>query len=87
HLFESPARNSRAFVVLGAVIFPSKKDHSRWSVVQRLRHLYQSGKLTDQVYPPSRAHFGDSFGAIQKPILCIADFGDDVVVISKILIG
>ncbi|WP_219587449.1 hypothetical protein, partial [Vibrio parahaemolyticus] len=48
---------------------------------------YQSGKLTGQVYPSSRAYFGDALGAIQKPILCIADFGDDVVVISKILIG
>ncbi|WP_439333941.1 hypothetical protein, partial [Vibrio parahaemolyticus] len=51
------------------------------------RGLSQSGKLTGQVYPSSRRYFGDSFGAIQKPILCIADFGDDVVVINKILIG
>ncbi|WP_373272777.1 hypothetical protein, partial [Vibrio parahaemolyticus] len=28
HLFESPARNSRAFVILGAVIFPSKRSHT-----------------------------------------------------------
>ncbi|WP_229626542.1 hypothetical protein, partial [Vibrio parahaemolyticus] len=48
---------------------------------------YQSGKLTGQVYPSSRAYFGDSFGAIQKPIPCIADFGDDVVVTRKRLVG
>ncbi|WP_219583783.1 hypothetical protein, partial [Vibrio parahaemolyticus] len=48
---------------------------------------YQSGKLTGQVYPLLRMHFSDSFGAIQKPISCIADFGDDVVVISKRLVG
>ncbi|MFW1142074.1 hypothetical protein ACEV8V_25995, partial [Vibrio parahaemolyticus] len=51
------------------------------------RGLSQSGKLTGQVYPSSRRYFGDSFGAIQKTIPCITDFGDDVVVISKILIG
>ncbi|MDL2013562.1 hypothetical protein, partial [Vibrio parahaemolyticus] len=49
--------------------------------------LSQSGKLTGQVYPSSRRHFGDSFGAIQKPISCITDFGDDVVVTRKRLVG
>ncbi|WP_373897090.1 hypothetical protein, partial [Vibrio parahaemolyticus] len=48
---------------------------------------YQSGKLTGQVYPSSRAYLGDSFGAIQKPISCITDFGDDVVVIRKRLVA
>ncbi|HHC6640124.1 TPA: hypothetical protein ACN397_004010, partial [Vibrio parahaemolyticus] len=50
---------------------------------------YQSRKLTGQVYPSyrARAYFDDSFGAIQKSISCIADFGDDVVVISKRLVG
>ncbi|WP_219623878.1 hypothetical protein, partial [Vibrio parahaemolyticus] len=48
---------------------------------------YQSGKLTGQVYPSSRRHFGDSFGAIQKTIPCITDFGDDVVVIRKRLVA
>ncbi|WP_373366506.1 hypothetical protein, partial [Vibrio parahaemolyticus] len=48
---------------------------------------YQSGKLTGQVYPSSRAYFGDSFGAIQKTIPCITDFGDDAVVISKRLVA
>ncbi|WP_229650657.1 hypothetical protein, partial [Vibrio parahaemolyticus] len=51
------------------------------------RGLSQSGKLTGQVYPSSRRHFGDSFGAIQKPISCITDFGDDAVVISKRLVA
>ncbi|WP_373051435.1 hypothetical protein, partial [Vibrio parahaemolyticus] len=51
------------------------------------RGLSQSGKLTGQVYPSSRRHFGDSFGAIQKTIPCITDFGDDVVVIRKRLVA
>ncbi len=45
------------------------------------------GKLTGQVYPSSRAYFGDSFGAIQKTIPCITNFGDDAVVISKRLVA
>ncbi|WP_042769756.1 hypothetical protein, partial [Vibrio parahaemolyticus] len=51
--------------------------------------IIPSGKLTGQVYPSyrARAYFDDSFGAIQKPISCIADFGDDVVIISKRLVG
>ncbi|WP_219628383.1 hypothetical protein, partial [Vibrio parahaemolyticus] len=71
---------SRAFVVLGAVIFPSKSFPFQ-------KKSYQSGKLTGQVYPSSRRHFGDSFGAIQKTIPCITDFGDDVVVIRKRLVA
>ncbi|MCG6485182.1 hypothetical protein K6U26_12605, partial [Vibrio parahaemolyticus] len=49
--------------------------------------IIPSGKLTGEVYPVCRCDFGDSFGAIQKPIGCFADFGDDVVVIRKRKIG
>lgn len=49
--------------------------------------LYQSGKLTGQLYPSSRAHLSDSFRAIQKAIPCSTDFGNDIVVIGKRLVG
>ncbi|WP_219599970.1 hypothetical protein, partial [Vibrio parahaemolyticus] len=69
----SLARNSEAF-------FISAQAGNK-------RGLSQSGKLTGQVYPSSRAYFGDSFGSIQKPISCITEFGDYAVVISKRLVA
>ncbi|HHY0576659.1 TPA: hypothetical protein ACVU5O_003738, partial [Vibrio parahaemolyticus] len=50
-LFESPARNSRAFVVLESVIFPSKRSYTIW-------------KINWLGLSTFRSHFGDSLGAI-----------------------
>ncbi|EPP4092678.1 hypothetical protein ACUOEX_004322, partial [Vibrio vulnificus] len=49
--------------------------------------LYQSGKLTGQVYPSSRAHLSDSGRTFQKTIPSPTYFGDNVFVIRKRLIG
>ncbi|WP_423252487.1 hypothetical protein, partial [Vibrio parahaemolyticus] len=68
---------------------PDSQHYSKASLflARLLNFKSQSGKLTGQVYPSSRRYFGDSCGAIQKPISCIADFGDDVVVTRKRLVG